>query len=256
MAPALPADVATVRETPSGDGPPLFTVPAWTERFPWLVHGTTGAGPGGDFRLFGEAPRAEARDRWERLRERLGMERTVHSRQVHGSLVHGGAGRHGGAGDRLVVLEGYDGHATGEPGTLLTVSLADCAPISLVDPERRRVALLHGGWRGTAAGIVETGLDALGADPERVVAHIGPAICGACYEVGPEVFEALGLDAPAGPAPVDLRAAQARRLVEAGVRAEAVAVSAWCTLCDDGFYSHRGGASERQLGVLGRRADA
>lgn len=255
MKPALPAGVATVRETPSGDVPPLFTVPRWTARFPWLVHGTTGAGPGGDFRLFGAPPRAGSRDRWERLRDRLEMRRMVHSRQVHGSRVAGTA-EHGDTEDRLVLLDGYDGHATDEPGTLLAVSLADCAPISLVDPERRRVSLLHGGWRGTAAGIVEAGLAALGADPERVVAHIGPGICGACYQVGPEVFEALGLDAADAPAPVDLRAAQARRLVEAGVRPEEVTVSEWCTLCDDGFYSHRGGDTGRQLGVLGKCTNA
>src|SRR5690606_18360795 len=101
-----------------------------------------------------------------------------------------------------------DGHATRAPGLLLAVSVADCVPVSLVDPERRAVALLHAGWRGAAAGILERGLEVLAerllARPEDLHVHLGPAICGGCYEVGPEVHRALGLPEPPAPAPVDL----------------------------------------------------
>ena len=84
-------------------------------------------------------------------------------------------------------------------------------------------------------------------------AHLGPAICGACYEVGPEVHEALGQPPPTDNAPIDLRAVQAHQLIEAGVAPERITVSAHCTRCGTGFFSHRAGDAGRQLGVLGIR---
>jgi hypothetical protein len=88
--------------------------------------------------------------------------------------------------------------------------------------------------------------------PGDLLVHFGPSICGACYEVGPEVFSALGLDAPPGPAPLDLRGALAARAVAAGVRATNVSVSGLCTRCSrDGLFSHRGGDRARQVAYLG-----
>ncbi|MEJ2503789.1 MAG: polyphenol oxidase family protein [Gemmatimonadota bacterium] len=234
-------------------GLPLFRVPAWRTAFAWLLHGTTGRGDDEsdplDFGLFGAGPVGRAMERWRALRQATGFRTAVHSLQVHGADLL----EHGDPGPGLLVAEGRDGHVTGTPGILLTVSLADCVPVSLVDPVRRRVALLHGGWRGTAAGIVGRGLEALDTDPARVHAHLGPAICGRCYEVGPEVHEALGLPVPTGPAPVDIRAVQAHQLTEAGVPARHVRVSEHCTLCGDGFFSHRGGSPGRHLAILGLR---
>ncbi|MBA2563856.1 MAG: laccase domain-containing protein [Gemmatimonadetes bacterium] len=68
---------------------------------------------------------------------------------------------------------------------LLTVTVADCVPVFLSWPEG--YGLLHAGWRGTAAGIMEEGLRLSGADPCSVRMHLGPAIGACCYEVGPEV---------------------------------------------------------------------
>lgn len=287
----LPEGVHRVREPRRAKaGIPLYPVPDWTAAFPWLVHGTTGSaasaesaeggagdagdgsavpdgaegvGPAGagagadggvvgdpaDLGLFGAAPAGVVLDRWRRLREALGVPRAVHSRQVHGARVVEHMERLPG----LSISHGYDGHVTGHPGILLTVSLADCVPVFLVDPELQRVGLLHGGWRGTAAGIVEAGVEAMGGDPVRLYAHLGPAVCGECYEVGPEVHQALGLEPPPSSSPVDLRAVQARRLVEAGVAPGRVTVSEHCTLHDPGFFSHRGGSRGRQIGVLGVR---
>ncbi len=259
--PALPDGVTPVREprTDAG-GIPFHPVPAWTAAFPWLVHGTTGAAPGtdaaangggagADLGLFGDVPVGVSHERWAALREAVGVGRAVHSRQVHGARIMEHMERLPG----LFVTDGCDGHVTGYPGILLTVSVADCVPIFLVDAKLQRVGLLHGGWRGTAAGIVEAGLEAMGADPSRLHAHLGPAICGRCYEVGPEVHEGLGLDIPDGPSPVDLRAVQARRLMDGGVVPERISVSRWCVKHDDGFFSHRGGDGGRQMGVIGVR---
>ena len=80
---------------------------------------------------------------------------------------------------------------TGQPGVLLTVTIADCVPVFIADPVRRAVGLFHAGWRGTAAGVFESGMatlgEAFGSTPGDITVHLGPAICGECYEVGPEV---------------------------------------------------------------------
>ncbi len=250
-APALPSGVRLVRERRADGDVPLHTLAEWEDRFPWLIHGTTGHRDDGgfDLGLFGDTPVGESMARWRRLRESAGTARAVHSLQVHERSVREAEETAPG----LHVVHGFDGHVTSRPGVLLTVSVADCVPISLVDPVRRRVALLHGGWRGTAAGIVAAGLERLGGSPADHYAHLGPAICGDCYEVGPEVHEALGLPVPAANSPVDVRAVQARQLERAGLAPDRITVSEHCTLCGSGFFSHRGGSPGRQLGVLGLR---
>lgn len=234
-----------------------------------MVQGTTARGGGNatpgsaaahsetaafDLRLFGSLPVGSVLARWGLLREATGCSHAVHAFQVHGTtlLVHQ-AGPPG-----LFIADDADAHATTTPGVLLTVSAADCIPISLVDPERRALALLHGGWRGVAAGVVEAGIAALGdlagSAPADLFVHLGPAICGACYEVGPEVHLALGLEAPRDNRPVDLRAVAARRAVGLGVDPERISSSAHCTRCEGSpFFSHRAGCPERQVGVLGLR---
>jgi polyphenol oxidase len=249
--PSLPCGVRTVREERAGGPIPLFAHPGWRRGLDWLVQGTTGRGDDGafDLGLFGATPVGEALRRWRDLRVATGMRRSVHSLQVHENrvLVHGDGA------PGLGVADGYDGHATDRPGILLTVSVADCVPIFLVDLSARRIALLHGGWRGTARGILSAGLDCLDVARSAVRVHLGPAICGGCYEVGPEVHDALRLPVPDGPAPVDVRAVLARQAVDAGVAPEHISASEHCTRCGSDFFSHRAGSSGRQLGVLGLR---
>lgn len=250
-APMLPEGIARVRDERVAGTVPLFAHPGWRRDLEWLIQGTTGRGDDGSFDLglFGTSPVGVALERWRALRVATGMPRSVHSLQVHEDrvLVHGHAE------PGLAISEGYDGHATHQPGVLLTVSIADCVPISLVDPSTRRIALLHGGWRGTARGILGAGLDHLGGDLSAVRVHLGPAICGRCYEVGPEVHEALGLAVPDAPAPVDVRAVLARQATDAGVAPEHISVSEHCTRCGGDFFSHRAGSPGRQLGLLGLR---
>ena len=255
-----------VREVPVPE-PPALVHPAWAERLPWLSQGTTvrGHGPESfDLGIFSDAsPPRSVLGNWERLRTGTGFPRVVHAHQIHGATVR----VHDAGPPGLHLAEACDGHATAVPGTLLAVTVADCVPVSVVDPERRAVALLHAGWRGVAAGILERGLAVLGecagSTASDVLVHLGPAICGGCYQVGSEVFRALGLPEPAAPAPVnlraapapvDLRAALAHRAVAAGVRSESISVSAHCTLCGGpGLLSHRGGDRGRQVGFLGLR---
>lgn len=236
---------------------PLWLHPVWRDELPWLVQGTTGAGDGEpfDLGLFGSRPVGEIVGRWRTLREALSMPCVVHARQIHGVEV----ARH----ERpmpqgLVVAEGLDGHATDQPGLLLSVSVADCVPVFLADARTRTVAAAHAGWRGTAGGILERTIggmtEAWGSRPDDIHVHLGPSICGQCYEVGPEVHAAVhpDRDPPAAAEPIDLRAALAGRAEAAGVRESRVSVSTHCTRCGPGeFFSHRGGSAARQMGVIG-----
>lgn len=248
----VPEEARTLRS-----GPTVLVRRDWTDAFPWLVHGvTTRSDAGGgerpfDLRLRGPAPGGDVLERWDRLRDASESATVVHARQLHGSTVR----VHGSLQPGLFLAPPCDGHATREPGVLLTVSLADCVPVFVVGPEARVVALLHAGWRGIGAGILEEGLQGLedhfGIRPEELLLHLGPAIGAASYEVGPEVHEALGLPVPRGPAPLDLRAALAERATRAGVPAAAIGISHRDTRQDPLLFSHRGGDQGRQVAYLG-----
>lgn len=257
---AVPAGVETVSERRVPGDVPLWSHAGWEERFPWLVQGTTGSGAGDeafDLGLSGVQPVGAALDRWRALVAAAGMESAAHARQVHGAdlWIHREVG-----GPGVLVMDGFDGHVTDRPGVLLSVGVADCVPVSVVCPDARAVALVHAGWRGTAAGIVEHAVHRLAESwrsaPERLWLHCGPAICGMCYEVGPEVHAAVNphLAVPAVNTPIDVRASIAGRAVEAGIATGHITVSAHCTRCGPGgFFSHRGGSKARQVGVLGIR---
>jgi len=240
-----------IRESPT-DHPSGYTHAGWAEAFPWLAQGITRGGSGEDacdLGIFsGASPAAPVLARWERLRRATGALRVVHAKQPHGATVR----FHRSGPPGLLLAEPCDGHATADPGVLLAVSVADCVPVTVVDPEHRAVAVLHAGWRGVAAGVLERGVQVLeercAARTHALHVHLGPSICGRCYEVGPEVFAALGLPEPAGPAPLDLRAVLAERACAAGVARKRVTVSEHCVRCGEGsFFSHRAGDEERQV---------
>ena len=241
----------------AGNGIPLWEHPQWRERFPWLIQGVTGTGPAEqplDMALFGDCRTRDVMERWWALARATGALELVHGHQVHREAVR----VHVGGRPGLHVHPGTDGHVTRTPGVLLTVSVADCVPISLVEPERRAVALLHGGWRGISSGILERAVavlaERLAARAENLHLHLGPAICGECYEVGAEVHVGLGLPAPRAPAPVDLRSVLAERARQAGVPDDHITTSTHCTRCEHtAFFSHRTGHTERQAAVLGIR---
>jgi polyphenol oxidase len=109
--------------------------------------------------------------------------------------------------------------------------------------------MIHAGWRGLAAGVLDEGLAALrdvGATG-AVAAAIGPGAGGCCYEVGDEVREAFA-DVPEATRGrnVDLKAVAAARLRAAGV--QEVHDAGLCTMCDARFFSHR-----RDRGTTGRQ---
>jgi YfiH family protein len=165
----------------------------------------------------------------------LALGRQVHEAHVHSAQAPGHAGD-------------TDGQATDRCGVACTVLTADCLPVALIAPGG--VAMLHAGWRGLAAGVLEEGVAAL-EDQGEITAAIGPGAGRCCYAVGDEVRQAFGDEGPAvreGPN-LDLPLIADRRLRRAGV-AEIHHTRA-CTMCDERFFSHRrdGGVTGRQAGV-------
>jgi len=203
----------------------------------------------GSFGVMTDEPVRDVMARWAELRRELrsGGSRLATASQVHGAtvLVHH-AGWEG-----WLRGDDADGHVSIERGTALAVTVADCVPVFLAHPSGA-AALLHSGWRGTAARIVERGIEALaqrGLRASELRVHTGPAICGKCYEVSADVFSRLTGRPATVPTTVDLRALIADHARAMGVHH--ITGSASCTRCDnDRFYSHRAGDAGRQLGVM------
>ena len=167
--------------------------------------------------------------------------------QVHGARVAKAEGR--GVLTPGTVYERCDGLWSDEPGQAMLLLTADCLPVALCRTDGRpALAVLHVGWRGLLAGVVDAGAKALARD--GLAAAVGPGIGPCCYEVGEEVAgpfrEAFGDDVVPGQN-LDLSLAAERALRAAGC--ETVERFDHCTSCRrDLFFSHR-----RDRGVTGRQ---
>jgi hypothetical protein len=242
-------------EVPLPGAVPRYELVEWSERY-GLSAGITGRGSepgrGFDLGLWTDAPVNEVMSRWRAFRAALaGADSVVLGNQVHGTeIMTVGAGR------GWLHVEGIDGWVTTTPGTYLTVTIADCVPVYLAVPGRA-IALVHAGWRGTAAGILSAGLERLleaaGASPGDAVMHCGVGICGQCYEVGSEVMSGCrAAQEGSGPWHLDLRDLLAGQAAALGLAR--VTASTWCSAHDrDRFYSHRAsrGTDGRMVAWLG-----
>ena len=207
---------------------------------------TTGRGAG-SFGTQSDEPVRDVMARWSALRLRLGAVRLATAAQVHGDTVL----EHDAGWTGWLRADAADGHLALARGAAMAVTVADCVPVFVAHPSGA-TAILHSGWRGTAARIAERAIrrfQALGFEPADLRVHCGPAICGRCYEVSAAVALQLTGRDPGHAVTVDLRALIAGQARALGVRH--VSSSAFCTRCDnDRFFSHRAGDPGRQLGVI------
>src|SRR5437867_2631460 len=186
---------------------------------PFGVHAFTTTRLFGTFSSSSEEPTRDVMARWDTIRAHAashGIRRLATAAQIHGAHI-------------LVHVEGWegwlraleaDGHFSAGRDTAMAVSIADCVPVYLVHPSGA-VALLHSGWRGTATRIVEQGIAAFahrGFPVAELRMHLGPAICGDCYEVSPEVIRKLTGETVSQSRTVDLRALIAGHARAMGVR--------------------------------------
>ncbi len=165
-----------------------------------------------------------------------------------------------------------DALITRERGIALALSFADCTPIVFYDPIVQAIGIAHGGWRGTARGIVLATVEAMqqrfGSRAENILANIGPTIGACCYEVGEELQDLFCMRREFEERPVaeeyrkrvresavfstkelpdrqslrlDLQATHRNQLLMAGIRPEHIEVANICTSCNkERFFSHRG----------------
>lgn len=152
-------------------------------------------------------------------------------------------------------LNGKDALVTAVPGICIAVSTADCVPVLVYAPDKKVVAAIHAGWRGTVKQIVAKTVEYMiaryGCDPSLMLAGIAPSICKESFEVGDEVaeaFRATGVDmnrimernARTGKAHIDLWEANRMQLLQSGLQPERIEVSGICTYQHpDDFFSAR-----------------
>ena len=233
---------------------PDWSAPARVRAFVTTRHGGVSRGEYASLNLgssSGDDPAHVARNRLV-VRESLpAMPRWL--AQVHGTTV--ADLDRAGEGD----VPKADAAIVSRPGVVAAVLTADCMPLFLCEAAGRRLALVHAGWRGMSAGVIENALAALDAPPESVLAWMGPAIGPAAFEVGPEVREAfLAADSGAGEAFVarregkfmaDLYALARRRLARAGVTR--VGGGGFCTYRDsERFFSYRRAKESGRMGAF------
>ncbi|MGE5323253.1 MAG: peptidoglycan editing factor PgeF [Actinomycetota bacterium] len=206
-------------------------------------------------------------------------------RQIHSDLIHVVRSAES---SRLT----GDGLITNVPGIALAIMTADCLPVLLVDRKNKAAGAFHAGWRGTVRRIAEKGLGIMrhefGTRPQDVFAAIGPGIQACCYEVGEDLREQfqsqfayggelfhevkhsdivrekypllfLNMRAPGHgdqciKLQLDLREANRRQLMEAGVPKKQITALENCTACDTRrFFSHRAekGRTGRMMAIIG-----
>ena len=160
-----------------------------------------------------------------------------------------------------------DGIVTAAKGLPIFCFTADCVPVLLWDGRGRAAGAVHCSWRSAVSDILGNAAEAmisLGAEIPALRAAIGPAIGKCCFETDDDVPEAvtawLGGETEGlfvrradGKTLVDLRGANARRLMQLGVPAEQIDISGECTFCShDKYWSHRytGGRRGSQASVI------
>ena len=176
----------------------------------------------------------------------------VVTKQVHGSVVRvvSSADKHSVGAE---VPYEADGLVTAERGLPLFCFTADCTPVLLHDPVASVAAAVHCGWRGSVADIIANAVGkmcSLGSRPEDIRAAIGPSISVCCFETDADVPEAI--DRWLGPGSgtyylksngkfvVDLKKANAIRLLSLGLLSEHLDISDECTMCShEKYWSHR-----------------
>jgi YfiH family protein len=195
--------------------------------------------------------------------------RVAEVRQVHGTDVIAAeeiaAGAPAGAG---AAAHAADGIMTDEPGVFLAVQTADCVPVLLADPEKRAVAAVHAGRRGTEAGVITSAVlgmkERYGTRAEDLIVALGPGISGKCYEVGEDCIPPFRRRYPkwkefcipigGGQWLLDLPEAVRRQLVASGVREERIGTAPHCTFSESArFFSYRrdGAPTGRLLAAIG-----
>lgn len=246
-----------------------FRAPTWAATFPSLVigettrHGGISPTPYDSLNLGWNTPDdpENVTENRRRLLASLGFQpgQLASTRQVHGSevLVVDQPGRY----------DGFDALITAQPGIILSVSVADCTPVLVCDPETKAIAAIHAGWRGTVGGIVSKAIAMMksrfNTNPSKCYAFIGACIDECSFEVDADVADHFIADFKrwdelARKFFIDLKAANQQQLLDAGIPTDHIEVSPFSTvLHNEDYFSHRKerGITGRFSGMIGWRVE-
>ena len=176
----------------------------------------------------------------EALQARLGADQVQWLNQVHGTQVHRASSA------SVDEAPAADAVWTDEQGLALAIMTADCVPIVLADADGTVIGAAHAGWQGLRDGVLGALVAAMPAPARQLSAWLGPAISGANYEVGEDVWQHFVGDFAEALSPhadqadkrlLDLPGVARLQLLASGV--SQVTSSGWCTYADARFYSHR-----------------
>jgi YfiH family protein len=179
-----------------------------------------------------------ARQLTELVRETFAIDATLATcNQVHGATIvrapQAGAWRE---------CDSCDAMWTEGRGTAIAIKVADCLPVTFIDPSTGVLANVHSGWRGAVQNITAATIDAVPLTSSALV-YLGPSIRVCCFEVGEEVaeqFPAAFVDRTHAKAHVDLPAFTAEILRTRGFTSDRVFDSGLCTRCEGSiFHSYR-----------------
>lgn len=190
------------------------------------------------------------RENRSRVQAAIGVAGVAWMRQVHGTTV----ATVDTAPERAV--PDTDGLVTRTPKLALAVLIADCVPVLAADLDGLVIGAAHAGRRGAAGGIAIRLIEGMGVPADRIDVLLGPAICGACYEVPPQMQAEVDRVLPGsacttrdGTTGLDLRAGLAVQLRAAGVGR--ITIDDRCTREDENLYSHRRSPhTGRQAGLI------
>lgn len=157
-----------------------------------------------------------------------------------------------------------DGSYTDKPGIVLAVLTADCLPVVLASNSGNEVAVVHAGWRGLAAGVIESALQQFSCEVADITVWLGPAIGAQHFEVDHQVYDAfVSVDVEHRTAFADSRAGHwyanlytlaRQRLQRAGVKqlgGAGQAATAWCCYEQaDRFFSYRRDGQTGRMATL------
>jgi len=153
-----------------------------------------------------------------------------------------------------------DGILTNNRDLILSIQVADCIPIYLYDDQNQNIGLVHAGWRGVNAGIIENiseKMKILDSKLTDIKVVLGPSIRQCCFEVGPEVgnlfdakFQKVGKN---NRIYLDLQDTVIHKLVNIGIQLTNIIDIEECTCCSDQYHSYRKDGIEagRMIAMIG-----
>lgn len=145
------------------------------------------------------------------------------------------------------IIDGVDGLITQDPSVLLSITVADCVPVYFYEPDHKIVGVVHSGWRGTVAGVVEAAvrvIASLGGDPNKLAVALGPSINACHFEIQSDVLEKFSTYPDSivhrdGKTFVDLKRIIVEQLTNLGIEPANIESHPDCTMEGDRYFSFR-----------------